>query len=157
MFFGLSVLLLILLVTDIIGAKFLIMADHMSLCTDRLITSESLKSEKDSESLDSSGESSSRPQGKDLASSSVNKTEEPREYHAVADEEEPLIQSVECRICQEEDTTKNLEAPCACNGSLKVKIIKDLIVVCFDGIDLKISYKFLIYAVCPPQVCSALV
>lgn len=94
------------------------MADHLSLCTDRLITSESLKSEKDSESSDSSGESS-KPQGTDLASSSVN--EEPREYYAVADEEEPLLQSVECRICQEEDTTKNLEAPCACNGSLKVK------------------------------------
>ncbi|CAE6075388.1 unnamed protein product [Arabidopsis arenosa] len=95
------------------------MADHLSLCTDRLITSESLNSEKDSESSDSSGESSYRPQGTDLASSSVNEAEEPREYYAVAEEEEPLLQSVECRICQEEDTTKNLEAPCACNGSLK--------------------------------------
>lgn len=35
-------------------------------------------------------------------------------------EEEALIQSVECRICQEEDSIKNLEIPCACNGSLKV-------------------------------------
>lgn len=96
------------------------MADHLSLCTDRLITSESLNSEKDSES---SGESSYRPQGTDLASSSVNEAEEPREYYAVAEEEEPLLQSVECRICQEEDTTKNLEAPCACNGSLKVKLL----------------------------------
>ncbi|KAK1435809.1 hypothetical protein QVD17_01578 [Tagetes erecta] len=34
-------------------------------------------------------------------------------------EEEPLIQSIECRICQEEDIIKNLEAPCACSGSLK--------------------------------------
>ncbi|XP_010515059.1 PREDICTED: uncharacterized protein LOC104790960 [Camelina sativa] len=80
------------------------MADHLSLCTDRLITSEMEK--------DSSGESSSRPQGTDLASSSSSVDE--------AEEEEPLLlQSVECRICQEEDTTKNLEAPCACNGSLK--------------------------------------
>ncbi|ESQ45818.1 hypothetical protein EUTSA_v10010967mg [Eutrema salsugineum] len=94
------------------------MADHLSLCTDRLITAESLKSEIESESSDSSGESS-RPQGTDLASSSVHETEEVREYYAVA-EEEPFLQSVvECRICQEEDTTKNLEAPCACNGSLK--------------------------------------
>ncbi|KFK34055.1 hypothetical protein AALP_AA5G096200 [Arabis alpina] len=91
--------------------SFLSMADHLSLCTDRLITSASLKSE--SESPDSSGESS-KSQGTDLASSSVNE-----EYYAVADEEEPLLLSVECRICQEEDTTKNLEAPCACNGSLK--------------------------------------
>lgn len=34
-------------------------------------------------------------------------------------EKEPLIQSIECRICQEEDSIKNLEVPCACNGSLK--------------------------------------
>ncbi|KAG6584464.1 E3 ubiquitin-protein ligase MARCHF2, partial [Cucurbita argyrosperma subsp. sororia] len=34
-------------------------------------------------------------------------------------EEDPLIQSVECRICQEEDSIKNLEIPCACSGSLK--------------------------------------
>ncbi|XP_020110689.1 uncharacterized protein LOC109725759 [Ananas comosus] len=36
-----------------------------------------------------------------------------------AEEEEPLIQVVECRICQEEDHIKNLETPCACSGSLK--------------------------------------
>ncbi|KAJ0571348.1 putative E3 ubiquitin-protein ligase MARCH [Helianthus annuus] len=37
----------------------------------------------------------------------------------VSSEEEPLIQSIECRICQEEDSVKNLEVPCACSGSLK--------------------------------------
>ena len=35
-------------------------------------------------------------------------------------EEDPLIQAAECRICQEEDTLNNLETPCACSGSLKV-------------------------------------
>ncbi|XP_061355446.1 uncharacterized protein LOC133299975 [Gastrolobium bilobum] len=35
------------------------------------------------------------------------------------DEEEPLIQMAECRICQEEDGVSNLETPCACSGSLK--------------------------------------
>lgn len=35
-------------------------------------------------------------------------------------EEEPLLQMVECRICQEEDSVNNLESPCACSGSLKV-------------------------------------
>ena len=35
-------------------------------------------------------------------------------------EEEPLIQVAECRICQEEDGINNLETPCACSGSLKV-------------------------------------
>jgi hypothetical protein len=38
-------------------------------------------------------------------------------------EEEPLIQAAECRICQEEDSVKNLEKPCACSGSLKVWIL----------------------------------
>ncbi|KAL1202591.1 putative E3 ubiquitin ligase SUD1 [Cardamine amara subsp. amara] len=33
--------------------------------------------------------------------------------------EEELIWSAECRICQEECAIKNLESPCACNGSLK--------------------------------------
>ncbi|KAH0849657.1 hypothetical protein HID58_096200 [Brassica napus] len=91
---------------NIIGAEFKYVRSS-ELCTDRLITAEKLESEKDS---DSSGKTC-RPQGTDLASSS-------EEYYAV-EEEEPLLQSVECRICQEEDTIQNLEAPCACNGSLK--------------------------------------
>lgn len=37
------------------------------------------------------------------------------------EEAEALIGMVECRICQEEDLAKNLESPCACNGSLKVR------------------------------------
>ncbi|KAJ0241675.1 hypothetical protein HA466_0210680 [Hirschfeldia incana] len=90
------------------------MSDHLSLCTDRLITAESMKSEKDA---DSSGQTCTNL----AASSSTNASEvvATREYYGV-EEEEPLLQSVvECRICQEEDATKNLEAPCACNGSLK--------------------------------------
>ncbi|EPS60115.1 hypothetical protein M569_14689, partial [Genlisea aurea] len=34
-------------------------------------------------------------------------------------EETPLIRLEECRICQDEDSVKNLESPCACTGSLK--------------------------------------
>ncbi|KAJ8477462.1 hypothetical protein OPV22_021189 [Ensete ventricosum] len=41
------------------------------------------------------------------------------EESKVAEEKERLIQMVDCRICQEEDHIKNLEAPCACSGSLK--------------------------------------
>ncbi|KVH98851.1 Protein of unknown function DUF3675 [Cynara cardunculus var. scolymus] len=41
-------------------------------------------------------------------STSVTDRKEDREYDA-SGEEEPLIQSVECRICQEEDSIKNLE------------------------------------------------
>ncbi|XP_059655848.1 uncharacterized protein LOC132302876 [Cornus florida] len=36
-----------------------------------------------------------------------------------ADEEDPLLNMGECRICQEEDSTTNLETPCSCSGSLK--------------------------------------
>lgn len=42
---------------------------------------------------------------------------------SMAPEEEPLLQLVECRICQEEDSIKNLESPCACTGSLKVQTL----------------------------------
>lgn len=35
-------------------------------------------------------------------------------------EDDSLILSAECRICQEESDINNLESPCACNGSLKV-------------------------------------
>lgn len=41
------------------------------------------------------------------------------EEHAEPDEEMPLIETVECRICQEEDQIKNLESPCGCSGSVK--------------------------------------
>ncbi|PSR88312.1 E3 ubiquitin-protein like [Actinidia chinensis var. chinensis] len=34
-------------------------------------------------------------------------------------EDQPLITVGECRICQEEDSIKNLETPCACSGSLE--------------------------------------
>lgn len=102
------------------------MADH--LCTDRLVTSESLNSERGSNHDNESSGESSRAQGSASLSStkSMNdkKTEEEEatEQRYVDDEEEPLIQSVECRICQEEDSVKNLESPCSCSGSLKVNL-----------------------------------
>lgn len=57
--------------------------------------------------------------------SHVDDTKEDEEFD-VSGEDEPLIQSIECRICQEEDSIKNLEVPCACNGSLKVKFLFNL-------------------------------
>ncbi|CAH8382344.1 unnamed protein product [Eruca vesicaria subsp. sativa] len=35
------------------------------------------------------------------------------------EEEDSVVWWRECRICQEESAIKNLESPCACNGSLK--------------------------------------
>ncbi|MFS7889989.1 putative Zinc finger, RING-CH-type, Zinc finger, RING/FYVE/PHD-type [Helianthus anomalus] len=44
------------------------------------------------------------------------------------EEQAPLLATVECRICQEEDSVDTLETPCACNDSLNV--IYKSIVLC---------------------------
>lgn len=38
----------------------------------------------------------------------------------------------ECRICQEEDEETDMEAPCACNGTLKVYPFHPLFMICFN-------------------------
>ncbi|XP_052179337.1 uncharacterized protein LOC127792791 [Diospyros lotus] len=91
------------------------MGDHLILCVDRLVTSDSLQS------LQGTGSSekvscSECPQAADPSASIDIKDVEDRDG---SDEEEPLIQMAECRICQEEDSIQNLEKPCACSGSLK--------------------------------------
>ncbi|KAB5512732.1 hypothetical protein DKX38_029760 [Salix brachista] len=50
------------------------------------------------------------------------------------------VEMVECRICQEEDEVLALEAPCSCNGTLKLKVVfflfyGEAVVLCFwdDG------------------------
>lgn len=91
------------------------MSDHLVLYVDRLVRPAAAEpvtqpAEVPSEpapSSDAAGPSSSAPPVDDDA----------RSEH---DENEPLIQMAECRICQEEDSVKNLETPCACSGSLKV-------------------------------------
>ncbi|CAL5374650.1 unnamed protein product [Camellia sinensis] len=94
----------------------IVMSDHLVLCVDRLITSESLQSLQGAEvSGSSSGEGSCSHMTDPSSSIDMKDGEE----HDEADEEEPLIQMVECRICQEEDSIQNLETPCACSGSLK--------------------------------------
>lgn len=35
-------------------------------------------------------------------------------------DEDDVVVVVECRICQEEDQVQAMEAPCSCNGTLKV-------------------------------------
>ncbi|XWS48016.1 hypothetical protein CRYUN_Cryun13aG0035700 [Craigia yunnanensis] len=91
------------------------MSDHLVLCVDRLITPESLQSMQEAEAAGSSGEGSSQVSKPHACAIDVKEVEE----HGLCDEEEPLIQTVECRICQEEDSIKNLETPCSCSGSLK--------------------------------------
>ncbi|KAK9278606.1 hypothetical protein L1049_028179 [Liquidambar formosana] len=99
------------------------MSDHLVLCVDRLVTSESLQTLQGTELSGSSGEGSCTHTADPSTSTadpstSVIEVEDAGKYGA-SDEEEPLIQTVECRICQEEDSIKNLEIPCACSGSLK--------------------------------------
>ncbi|KAK8493213.1 hypothetical protein V6N13_021459 [Hibiscus sabdariffa] len=91
------------------------MSDHLVLCVDRLTKPESLQSVQGSEDVGSLGDDSSVVAEQDVCAIDVEEVEE----HGSCDEEEPLLQTVECRICQDEDNIKNLEAPCSCSGSLK--------------------------------------
>ncbi|XP_044486891.1 uncharacterized protein LOC123211964 isoform X2 [Mangifera indica] len=92
------------------------MSDHLILCVDHLVTPDNLHSLQGNDAPGSSSEGSSShtadPPAHVLDVEGVGE-------HGVSEEEEPLIQMVECRICQEEDSIKNLEVPCACSGSLK--------------------------------------
>ncbi|KAJ7978427.1 RING/FYVE/PHD zinc finger superfamily protein [Quillaja saponaria] len=91
------------------------MSDHLVLCVDRLITPESLQSLQVAEAQGSS-KATSNSQISDPPTCVIDVNEVGERD---ASEEEPLLQAVECRICQEEDNVKNLEVPCACSGSLK--------------------------------------
>ncbi|KAI4314158.1 hypothetical protein L6164_027093 [Bauhinia variegata] len=96
------------------------MSDHLVLYVDRLegpVPDESVTQAAGAPSepaaggvsVDAAGPSGSAPPADDARS----------EHGEDCNEDEPLIQSAECRICQEEDSVKNLETPCTCSGSLK--------------------------------------
>ncbi|MCD7473244.1 hypothetical protein HAX54_014961 [Datura stramonium] len=89
------------------------MGGHSVLCADGLLTPESSHSLQDAEDAGSLGGSSYSHR---VFPSISGEDEEESE---AGGEEEPLVQAVECRICQEEDSAKNLEIPCSCSGSLK--------------------------------------
>ncbi|GMQ10645.1 hypothetical protein CsSME_00053567 [Camellia sinensis var. sinensis] len=92
------------------------MGDHMVFCVDHLVKPESLHSLQGDEVSGSSGEGSCSHTIDSSTSIDIKDVVE----HGGDDEQEPLIQAVECRICQEEDSIQNMEFPCACSGSLKV-------------------------------------
>ncbi|CAL9031290.1 unnamed protein product [Prunus brigantina] len=92
------------------------MGDHLVLCVDRFTKPESLQSLQGNEAPGSSSEGSCS-QSAELPTCAIDVKGVGEKV--VSEEEEPLIQTVECRICQEEDSVKNLEVPCACSGSLK--------------------------------------
>ncbi|CAD5188975.1 unnamed protein product [Musa acuminata subsp. malaccensis] len=90
------------------------MGDHVVLHIDRLTT---IRKEGSTSSAEAARGSDRTLSAAPVASSGDKKVEE--KDNKVGEEEEPLIQMVDCRICQDEDHIKNLEAPCACSGSLK--------------------------------------
>ncbi|XP_010257454.1 PREDICTED: uncharacterized protein LOC104597545 [Nelumbo nucifera] len=92
------------------------MGDHLVLYVDRLMTPAALHSTVGGEAPGPSGEG---PSAQIAVSSGFSSEDNKVEEHEVSGEEEPLLQTIECRICQEEDHINNLEAPCACSGSLK--------------------------------------
>ncbi|KAK4756307.1 hypothetical protein SAY87_006434 [Trapa incisa] len=95
------------------------MSDHLALCVDRLITQESLESIKPGVSEVPSGEGSSQIASLSSCSIHIDEVHKDDETTGMDEEDKPLLRTGECRICQEEDSIKNLETPCACNGSLK--------------------------------------
>ncbi|KAE8705370.1 RING/FYVE/PHD zinc finger superfamily protein isoform 2 [Hibiscus syriacus] len=87
------------------------MSDHLVLYVDRLLMPVPLQPE----------ESEAAP-STEIPGPSCSVKE--KEIVPGGEEEEPLIQAAECRICQEEDSVENLETPCACSGSLKYAHMK---------------------------------
>ncbi|XXG70611.1 hypothetical protein AAC387_Pa07g0050 [Persea americana] len=100
------------------------MGDDLVLDVDHLIKPATVESMQVAEEPGSSGESSCvHDEAPTSSSSSAPPMHSGDDKRMVVDgmteEGEPLIQSAECRICQEEDHVNNLEVPCACSGSLK--------------------------------------
>ncbi|GAB2289663.1 hypothetical protein Dimus_023970 [Dionaea muscipula] len=96
------------------------MADHMVVSIDCLTAPPTLQSVQGTEFLESTSDGIADHHVADLPSLDVD--DEKMEEHDLSDENQPLIQVVECRICQEEDSVSNLEIPCACSGSLKLDV-----------------------------------
>lgn len=88
------------------------MSDHLVVYVDRLIPPAAVQPVAESQT--------EGPSGPDPDPETAGPSRSVDERREGSDEEEPLIQMAECRICQEEDSVKNLETPCACSGSLKV-------------------------------------
>lgn len=86
------------------------MVDDFIVCIDRIIASTACFGSVDARTCD---------HGVDLMIPVSNNAGEgccssPNKY----DDDDDVV--VECRICQEEDQVQAMEAPCSCNGTLKV-------------------------------------
>ncbi|PKI77985.1 uncharacterized protein LOC116189419 [Punica granatum] len=94
------------------------MSDHLALCVDRLIPPDSLESIKRVDPEVPIGEGSSQPATSLSCAIQIEEAPEGSDSRGL-EEDKPLLQTGECRICQEEDSIDNMETPCACSGSLK--------------------------------------
>ena len=87
------------------------MGDHFVLLVDRLLTESTLESAiKDERMLQQATPSS----GNDYMTLSCDMDGENRSSHT---------KMVQCRICHDEDEDSNMETPCSCCGSLKVRVL----------------------------------
>ncbi|XP_057949357.1 uncharacterized protein LOC131144631 [Malania oleifera] len=94
------------------------MSDHVVLLVDRLVRPAIAQSATEA-AIPVPARGGGAPTA-DAAGPSSSAADDGRvEEHGAPDEEAPLLQTVECRICQEEDNVGNLETPCGCSGSLK--------------------------------------
>jgi len=96
------------------------MADDFIVCIDRIIASTPCFGSVDGRQCDGVGvdpliipvpENGGEGCSSSSSSSSSNKDD---------DDDDVVVVVVECRICQEEDLAQAMEAPCSCNGTLKV-------------------------------------
>lgn len=80
------------------------MVNDFMVCVDRILTTACFESVKNEGLKRERGENSSAKGDGEGCSKKSEKGE-----------------MVECRICQEEDEEREMEAPCACSGTLKVR------------------------------------
>uniref|UniRef100_A0A9I9D339 RING-CH-type domain-containing protein n=1 Tax=Cucumis melo TaxID=3656 RepID=A0A9I9D339_CUCME len=99
------------------------MSDHLVLYVDRLVRPPPVDSVPNPAEavplLPVGGDLESDSVGLSSSTSASNVEERGEENEGLDGEDDSLIQTAECRICQDEDVIRKLETPCACSGSLK--------------------------------------
>lgn len=86
------------------------MGDHFVLLVDRLLTESTLEAAIQSRNRAMQEEPAASEVDVSLIDMDVEDVKSPRKV-------------VQCRICHDEDENSNMETPCSCCGSLKVRII----------------------------------
>ena len=90
------------------------MVDDLMVCVDRIIVASSCFEPVNNGERERNGEATSKDGNVKESVGSVKGNVEGSSCSL------KKVEMVECRICQEEDEVLALEAPCSCNGTLKV-------------------------------------